>query len=371
MNKKITHPLGKIMLCFSAAAIIITTIPVTDINVSASELSKASLRKVSVEQGIEINSTNFPDDNFRKAILDYDYNKDGMLDHYENLDVTSLNLYKSGIKSLKGIEYLSSLTSLTCGENNLTSLDISKNTALTYLSCSDNKLTSLDVSKNTELTNLYCEDNNLSSLDISNNTNLDTLWCSSNQIKSFDLSKNTKLTTLICSRNLLKSLDLSKNTELTHLSCDDNKLKSLDISKCVYLTRIFCYNNNLKSLDLSKNTELTDLSCASNLLTTLNLSKNTALTSLSCGNSDNLKSVTTYANELYLNDCKKLNIINLKTTGKIITTFKDVNPIMGCTSLKKIVLNKKMSKKTYSSNVKTIKKWLKSAKLNKVKIVKG
>ena len=38
----------------------------------------------------------------------------------------------------------------------LTSLDVSNNTALTFCDCNDNQLTSLDVSQNTALTNLYC-----------------------------------------------------------------------------------------------------------------------------------------------------------------------------------------------------------------------
>ena len=38
----------------------------------------------------------------------------------------------------------------------LTSFDVSKNTALTDLDCEYNQLTSLDVSKNTALTYLYC-----------------------------------------------------------------------------------------------------------------------------------------------------------------------------------------------------------------------
>jgi len=51
------------------------------------------------------------------------------------------------------------LTELVCSANwpdynQLTSLDLSKNTALKILACARNKLTSLDVSKNTALTNL-------------------------------------------------------------------------------------------------------------------------------------------------------------------------------------------------------------------------
>ena len=61
---------------------------------------------------------------------------------------------------------------LSCFNNQLTSLDVSKNTNLGTLSCSHNQLTSLDVSKNTNLGTLYCFNNQLTELDVSKNTNL-------------------------------------------------------------------------------------------------------------------------------------------------------------------------------------------------------
>ena len=45
-------------------------------------------------------------------------------------------------------------------DNQLISLDVSKNSALTALRCLHNKLKSLDVSKNTALEILICWDNN-------------------------------------------------------------------------------------------------------------------------------------------------------------------------------------------------------------------
>ncbi len=46
--------------------------------------------------------------------------------------------YDGELTSLKGIEYFESLTDLHCYGNQLTALDVSKNTALTELSCEDN-----------------------------------------------------------------------------------------------------------------------------------------------------------------------------------------------------------------------------------------
>ena len=43
------------------------------------------------------------------------------------------------ISNLKGIEAFTALTTLYCGGNKITSLDVSKNTALTRLDCDENK----------------------------------------------------------------------------------------------------------------------------------------------------------------------------------------------------------------------------------------
>ena len=75
------------------------------------------------------------------------------------LDVSGTYENRGTLTSLQGIEYFESLTELYCLSNQLTSLDVSANTALMVLECDDNQLTSLDVSANTALTELYCENN--------------------------------------------------------------------------------------------------------------------------------------------------------------------------------------------------------------------
>ena len=110
---------------------------------------------------------------------------------------------------------------MNCGRNQLTALDVSKNTALTYLRCSYNQLTSLDVSKNTALTDLECRNNQLTVLDVSKNTALTDLECRNNQLTVLDVSKNTALTDLECRDNQLTSLDVS-NTNMDDLYCGGN-----------------------------------------------------------------------------------------------------------------------------------------------------
>ena len=149
-------------------------------------------------------------------------------------------------------------------DNQLTTLDVSKNTALTTLDCSKNQLTALDVSQNTALKWLSCSYNQLTTLDVSKNTALTRLDCRKNPLRALDVSKNTKLKYLFCSKNKLTALDVSKNTELTGLSCSDNQLTTLDVSQNTALTTLYCSKNQLTALDVSKNTELGTLNCRGN-----------------------------------------------------------------------------------------------------------
>ena len=174
------------------------------------------------------------------------------------------------------------VTKLYCGENQLTSLDVSGCTALTWLNCSNNQLTSLDVSGCTALTTLYCGENQLTSLDLSGCTALATFECYNNQLTSLDVSGCTALTTLFCYRNQLTSLDVSGCTALTWLECYVNQLTSLDLSGCVALTKLKCWVNQLTSLDVSDCTALTTLFCYHNQLTSLDVSGCSALVWLSC-----------------------------------------------------------------------------------------
>ena len=201
-----------------------------------------------------------------------------------SLDVSGSEDAPGALTSLQGIEYFESLTFLKCDSNQLTTLDVSANTALTFLMCNSNQLTSLDVSANTALTYLYCHSNQLTKLDVSANTALTYLSCSSNSLTSLDVSRNTALMNLSCYSNSLTSLDVSRNTALTDLWCESNQLTELNVSANTALTQLVCNANQLTELDVRQNTALTGLWCYDNQLTKLDVSANTALTWLSCEN---------------------------------------------------------------------------------------
>ena len=237
-----------------------------------------------------------PDINFRNALINHscwymggtpistcnitagdfvDANNDGNFDQIEICKVNTItyltDLFSKNISSLQGIECFTALKYLDCYDNQITSVDLSQNTALirvllndnqltslnlngltalTKFWCDNNQLQSLDVSTNTALTEFICSFNQLTSLNVSQNTALFVFWCHVNQLQSLDLSQNTALALFICSENQLTSLDVQYNTGILYLVCNDNQITSLDVSYCTSMTQLICKNNQLTYLDV-------------------------------------------------------------------------------------------------------------------------
>ena len=97
-----------------------------------------------------------------------------------------------------------------------------------------------------------CFENELTSLDVSKNTALKVLYCYEDQLTSLDVSKNTALKVLFCDHNQLTSLNVSKNTALTGLNCSFNKLTSLNLSECTRLVTLYCYSNCINGKAMTK-----------------------------------------------------------------------------------------------------------------------
>ncbi len=222
-------------------------------------------------------------------------------------NTSSLRVPSKSLTSLAGVGHYTSITTLYCDYNQLTTLNASGLAELQTLVCNDNQLTTLNVSgltkletlhcyKNqlttlnagglTELDDLLCNDNQLTALSLSGSTKLGRLQCYNNKLATLDVSQLTKLTTLKCYNNQLTTLNFDGLTGLEYLDCGYNQLTSLDVSQLTSLTTLKCYSNQLTSLDVSKLTQLTDLNCRSNLLTALDITPLTGLTTLVCGYQD-------------------------------------------------------------------------------------
>jgi gliding motility-associated-like protein len=218
--------------------------------------------------------TLIPDANFQQALILLGIDNGafkGKVSTSSISGIKSLDIRYANISDLTGIEGFINLETLLCGNNNLKSLDLSKNTSLMYLDCDSNQLNNLNISKNLNLKQLGCNTNQLTSIDISKNLALTGLGCSYNQLKTIDISKNTVLSSFYCTNNQLTNIDTSNNSDLSIFVCYNNQLTSLDISKNLNVNLFSCSNNQLTSLDISKNKNLGSLQCAYNDLTSANL----------------------------------------------------------------------------------------------------
>ena len=241
-------------------------------------------------------TTNIPDSNFEQALIDLNIDSDMTINATvltsDISSITYLDVSSKNISDLTGIQDFISLTGLQCYSNQLTTVDVTKNTALTFLNFNDNQLTGIDVSNNTLVTTLGLAPNLLTSLDISKNTALSYLQCQANQLTTLDVTKNTALSVFLCFSNQLTNLDVSQNTALTSLNCGRNQLTTLDVGNNLILNALSCDGNLISSLDLDKNTALTDLNCGSNpLLTSLDITNNTNLTEIWCNSNPLLTSL--------------------------------------------------------------------------------
>ena len=337
---------------------------------------------------VAINRRNFPDGNFRAFVKANCQNDgDNFLSHSEIAALKVVTASDRDIASLKGIELFPELTTLTCSQNLLTELDVSRNSKLTTLNCSNNgieelqalpptlqkllcnnnALARLDLTQNTALTELNCSDNSISMLKVG--TGVSLLRCANNQFSTISgLNSCSQLRLLDCSGNRFTSLKVSNFSQLSQLICHSNpllsslecenngKLMRLQLPDMPSLTTLRCNNNSqLYSLTLTGDSELTSLYCNNNALASLNLDDCKKLQVVECS-SNNIESLRAYSHGgINKVDCSynpaltSLNVVHYSTIKKInmshCTAIKTVDlssinleelSVVGCTSLEEV-----------------------------------
>jgi Leucine-rich repeat (LRR) protein len=249
-----------------------------------------------------INSDNFPDANFRSALLSLYPN--GYITSSDVDSSTSLDVSNKAISNLTGIEIFSKLTYLNCSGNNISQLNVQTLTALKNLNASSNQLTSMTLPSSIETLNLsnnkkfttfsMVNKSALKSLDLSNCSGVKTVSVYNNTaMTSLNVYNCTALTTLNCYNCALNSLNVANCSAMTSLDCHSNQLTSLGTLP-TSLQTIDCSSNKLsgtfsvtgrsalKSLKVSDNPSITRLDCYNNSLTTLGVSGCSAITYLDC-----------------------------------------------------------------------------------------
>ena len=189
---------------------------------------------------IQAQNVHIPDINFKNLLLTsplINMNGDGDIQISEAIGYSgALHIGNQNISDLTGIEAFVNLTDLFCHGNQLTTLDVSHNTALTYLGCAENQLTTLNVKNgnNSSLIWLYSANNpNLLCIQIDNSNMIGTYWAKdatatySSDCQSFLATEETVKKSVLTYPNPVKnSLHLSVNADATLYNMIGQKLGS-------------------------------------------------------------------------------------------------------------------------------------------------
>lgn len=291
----------------------------------------ALLAVMTARADVRINSTNFPDPNFRNWLLEQEFGADGKLTNEEIAEIDFLDVSGKNIKSLGGIRFFTALEELDCSNNELTALNVSGCTALTWIACwgnqirdaamdvlveslpsavggsfyvinnenEQNKISTVQVAaaKVKGWTPMFLDDNwnwqeyagNVPDITIDAENFPDTSfrnWLFKQEygvdgvLTSEEIANVTSI--IFSYENVQDLKGIEFFTALTTLKCQYNKLTALDVSKNTALTELNCGYNQLMTLDVSQNAALIRLDCFNNQLMSLDVSKNTKLTYLSC-----------------------------------------------------------------------------------------
>ena len=208
---------------------------------------------VNAASNVSINSTNFPDANFRQYVKDkFDKDENSKLSTDEIKAVTKINCDDKNISSLTGIYNFTELEELHCDNNpNLTALDLTyaNLSKLRTVYCQNCGLKTVAI--HPSINNVYLKNNKLTSTSwTGNGANLINLDVSGNQLTSVDVSKSENLINLDVSNNQkLTKLDVSKNTKLKTLKAARTEIGSFNFQNNRDLEEIdISYNYNLDSL---------------------------------------------------------------------------------------------------------------------------
>ena len=246
-------------------------------------LSGVPIPQLPKEGEVSINVKNFPDSAFREYVRrTFDTDKNDVLSVAELEAATRISIGgNTQIKSVKGIEYFTSLLELHCWETSIESLDLTSNKRLTLINCAVNQnLTSLDIMGLEELEILNLNVTGIKDLNLKSNKSLKILSAWETEIDELDVSSNSELESLDCSGTKITQLDLSQNKALIVLYVNDTDIKELDISANLALKQLKCDNTNINILDVSQHKNLNLLRCENSPLAYLSIGNNEKLTTL-------------------------------------------------------------------------------------------
>lgn len=144
-------------------------------------------------------------------------------------NITQVIVTNKNISDLTGIQDFINLIELDAANNQISSIDLSKNTLLEKLFIANNQLSEINLSNNLKLKNVDVGKNSLTELNIHQLVDLETLSCYKNQLTKINLYSNKNLNVFIANENQLKNVNIRENKNLFWIDVDDNSLESLTV----------------------------------------------------------------------------------------------------------------------------------------------
>lgn len=307
-----------------------------------------ALALTGTQAGVVINSTNFPDENFRAQVAEaFDSDGDGTISD-EEMEANGGHHNFDRVSNLKGIELLTSITELQIinypGEPGITTFDYALPNLL-WLEFQDQvgTLTTVDASKCTNLESFGVIENpaGLSTLKLPSSLKSLNL-CYAPLIKTFDpkqfpnlqtmsLLGNTGITDLDFSghksiQNIsvvgydkpyqLNSLNMVNCPELTNIDIKVCTIKSLTFKSLPEMLSILVYESDITNMLVDDLSQLGSIEAHNNVLGTLTLNNLPAIYGLSC-ESNKLQT-------LIIDKCPGMNGINAEHNRLMWLDLQDV-----------------------------------------------
>ena len=306
------------------------------------------LTLTSAQASVVINSTNFPDENFRAQVAEaFDSDGDGTISD-EEMEANGGHHNFDRVSNLKGIELLTSITELFISnypdEPCLTTFDYALPN-LHWLEFQDQvgSLTTVDASKCTNLEQFQASDNPVSLSSLKLPVSLKYLYLDNAPlIKTFDpkqfpnlqtmsLFGNTGITDLDFSghksiQNIsvvgydkpyqLNSLNMVNCPELTNIDIKYCTIKSLTFKSLPEMLSILVYESDITNMLVDDLSQLSSIEAHNNVLSTLTLNNLPAIYGLSC-ESNKLQT-------LIIDKCPVMNGINAEHNRLMWLDLQDV-----------------------------------------------
>ena len=295
---------------------------------------------------VEINETNFPDENLRYIATEYDADGNGTLSDDELAQITEINA--GDIMNLKGAEHFKNLEFLCLyygsTENpSIASIDPSLFPKLYRFSLQDcGGVTALDFSKNPLLTDfemLRCTNTSsvilpasveeivldgmtkLTTLSVSQLPNLRMFHMSNCGITDLNFSANHALSSVVVTgyedqKQVLNSLNLEKCNGLENIDIRYTTIKTLTMKHLPYVRTLMLLYNDVTSTTIEDCAEFNDITCDQNVLGTLYLTNNPLLQVVNTENN--------YLQVLIADNCPMLGSVKAFNNQLMWLDLKDV-----------------------------------------------